>query len=89
MSSTLIGKPIQELVRSGQLAASTAAELAKVADPAMQAQLARAAVNGKLSRDAASGEVKRARRGVRSGPKSWTRKPKRAVIPSRIVCKSV
>ena len=81
LSLLALPEPIQEFIRSGRLAASTAAELVKVADPAKQAELAQAAVNGELSRDAASAQVKRAKRNVENGSKPRTRKQKRAVMP--------
>ena len=50
-------------VEAGTIAASTAAEIAKISDPVKQAEVARQAAEGKLTRDGASGEVKKEKNG--------------------------
>ena len=54
---------IAEEVEAGKIRPSTAAEIAKISDPAKQAEVAREAAEGKLTRDAASGEVKKEKNG--------------------------
>jgi ParB family transcriptional regulator, chromosome partitioning protein len=58
---TLISLPdaIKERVRAGELAVSTACELAKVADPTQQAEMAREAASGRLTRDTVAGRAKK------------------------------
>lgn len=63
MSLLSLPEPIVKQVETGSLAPSTACELAKIADPAKQAELAQAAANGEVTRDAVSGEVKREKNG--------------------------
>jgi ParB family transcriptional regulator, chromosome partitioning protein len=65
---------VQAKVESGELLPSIAYEIAKVADPAKQIELAKAAVNGKLTRDA----VKRQAKGVKRSGKP----AKRCKVPS-------
>ncbi len=50
-------------VESGQLAASTAYEIGKIADPVKQAAMAAEAAGGRLTRDVVSGQAKRERKG--------------------------
>ncbi len=62
ISLLTLPEPIIAKIAEGRLAPSTAVELVKVGDSAIQATLAEAAVNG-LTRDAVSAEVKRQKNG--------------------------
>lgn len=53
---------IRTSVRTGQIAASAAYDLARVTDPAKQAALAQELAEGRLTRDALSGRIKSERR---------------------------
>jgi ParB family transcriptional regulator, chromosome partitioning protein len=56
---------IIQQVESGQIAASSAYELARVTDPVQQAELAEQMAEGRLTRDAAAGARKAAKRPVK------------------------
>jgi ParB family chromosome partitioning protein len=58
----VLPKEIQDQVHAGQVAASTAYEIAKVRDPKKRAQLSEDATNGRLTRDRAARHSKTARR---------------------------
>ena len=61
--------PVQERVDAGELAPSAAYEVGKIADPAIQAEVAAAAVAGKLSRSEVA-EVVQAVRARRPAPQT-------------------
>ena len=76
-------EPIQQLVGTGKLAASTASEIARVKDPAKQMKLAGLAANGQLKRDAVSRTAKQ------RTPRTATVKPRRtprATLPLSSGC---
>jgi len=62
-------RPIQQRMEAGEIPASAAAELAAIADPQRQAELAEQLATGRLTRDGVSGARKAARRSA-SAPKS-------------------
>jgi ParB family chromosome partitioning protein len=61
--------PIQKQVEDGMIPSSAAAELARVDDPAKQAELAQRIADGRLTRDGLSGERKASRKNGPSGTK--------------------
>ncbi|HEV8067006.1 MAG TPA: ParB/RepB/Spo0J family partition protein [Planctomycetaceae bacterium] len=79
--------PIQKQVEDGVIPSSAAAELARVDDPAKQAELAQRIAGGRLTRDGLSGERKAARNGSNRTKRAASRAtavldPKRSVTVS-------
>lgn len=71
-----LSQPIIDLIEAGKIPASGAYELARIDDPAQQAELARQIASGRLTRDGVIGERKAARRSAAA--------PKSAAQPGRV-----
>ncbi|HEV3304499.1 MAG TPA: ParB/RepB/Spo0J family partition protein [Planctomycetaceae bacterium] len=77
--------PIQKQVEDGVIPSSAAAELARVDDPAKQAELAERIADGRLTRDGLSGERKAARKNGSNGAKSAASRATAVLDPKRAV----
>jgi ParB family transcriptional regulator, chromosome partitioning protein len=76
---------IQKQVEDGEIPSSAAAELARVDDPAKQAELAQRMANGHLTRDGLSGERKATRRNGSNAKKPAASRATAVLAPGRSV----